>query len=45
MEKHTGVRRTMKCVEEGKGRKKEEMNDDELRQMAENALGIKIEIE
>lgn len=49
MEKHTGVRRTLRCGEESEGAaggtKKKESDIEAIRAMAESELGIEIDIE
>lgn len=49
MEKHTGVRRTLRCGEESEvaagGTKKKESDIEAIRAMAESELGIEIDIE
>lgn len=49
MEKHTGVRRTLRCGEESEGAagetKKKESDIEVIRAMAESELGIEIDIE
>ena len=45
MEKHTGVRRRLRCAEQTDEAIKQETDIDAIRAMAEEALGIKVEIE